>query len=108
MTLGGPDMPYGSYRTDARPIVTSRPTDHLAKIGKRVVVMGDCYVVDGDPDRYSCAGGTHSHRLVWESIHGPVGCDDHIHHVCRTKGCIRPDHLQRLTRREHYDEHADD
>mgnify|MGYP003441490367 FL=1 len=101
-------MPHGSYRTDARPLIAERPTDQLANLGKRVVVMGDCYVVDGEPDRYPYAGGTHAYRFVWESIHGPVGCDDHIHHVCRTKGCIRPDHLQRLTRREHYDEHADD
>ena len=93
----------------SRTLIIDKPRpDQLANLGKRAVVMGDCYVVDGDPDNYGWAGGMRAHRFVWESIHGPVGCDDHIHHVCRTKGCIRPDHLQRLTRREHYDEHADD
>jgi hypothetical protein len=82
--------------------------DAMTKLGKRVTVMGDCYVLDGKPDEYGHVHGGSAYRYVWESIHGPIGCDDHIHHVCRTKGCIRPDHLQRLTRREHYDEHADD
>lgn len=91
----------------ATPTIERRP-DPLAALGERVVVIGECYVLDGDQDRYGWAGGIHAHRFVWESIHGPIGCDDHIHHVCRTKGCIRPDHLQRLTRREHYEEHADD
>ena len=96
----------GGY-SSASPVI-ARGRDALVELGKRVVVMGDCYVVDGNPDRYASAGTSNAHRYVWESIHGPIGCDDHIHHVCRTKGCIRPDHLQRLTRREHYDEHADD
>lgn len=85
-----------------------RSRDRLVELGERVRVMGDCYVVDGEADTYAQAGGMNAHRFVWESIHGPIGCDDHIHHECRTKGCINPEHLRRLTRREHYDVHADD
>ena len=92
----------------SRTVLISRSGDDaMAKLGKRVAVMGDCYVVDGEPNAYAHAGGISAHRFVWESIHGPIGCNDHIHHTCRTKGCIRPDHLQRLTPREHYEEHAD-
>lgn len=96
----------GGFISPVPPI--ARTLDPLVALGERVVVMGDCYVVDGDTDVYAHAGGMNAHRFVWESIHGPIGCDDHIHHVCRTKGCINPDHLQRLTRREHCDAHADD
>lgn len=76
--------------------------DRIAELGKRVVVMGDCWVVDGNRDEYASAGGKNAHRFIWESMHGPVGCDDHIHHVCQVKGCIQPNHLIRLTPEMHH------
>lgn len=89
--------------------VQERTTDHLDRLGRRVTVSPDgCFLVDNDPDHYARAGGMNAHRLVWESIHGPIGCSDHIHHKCRNPGCINPNHLERLTRQEHYEEHADD
>ena len=34
------------------------------------------------------------HRLVWEHFNGPIPTGNHVHHVCGTRRCINPEHLE--------------
>lgn len=42
-----------------------------------------------------------SHRLAWELTNGPIPEGKHVHHVCENPACVRPDHLEVVTPREH-------
>jgi hypothetical protein len=56
-----------------------------------------------------------AHRIVYEFYHGPVpvtpppdGSDRYeVHHLCTNRNCLRPDHLELATRRQHAREHAE-
>lgn len=37
-----------------------------------------------------------AHRAGWELLFGPLG-DLHLDHLCRNRGCVRPDHLEPVT-----------
>ena len=41
-----------------------------------------------------------AHRVVYEVCRGsiPVGMD--LDHLCRNRGCVRPDHMEPVTRQE--------
>jgi hypothetical protein len=41
-----------------------------------------------------------AHRLAYELAVGPIPDGLVIDHLCRTPGCINPDHLEPVTRRE--------
>lgn len=41
------------------------------------------------------------HRLVWESVNGPIPDGYEIDHICRNRACQNISHLQMLTGREH-------
>ena len=38
-----------------------------------------------------------SHRLLWESLNGPVPAGKQLDHLCRCRHCIRPSHLEVVT-----------
>lgn len=39
-----------------------------------------------------------AHRLVWELVNGPIPVDMCVDHLCFERRCVRPGHLQLLTR----------
>ena len=41
-----------------------------------------------------------AHRWAWEQEHGPVPGGLDLDHLCRNPGCVRPDHLEPVTRQE--------
>ena len=41
------------------------------------------------------------HRILYELYIGPIAKGMEIHHKCGNKGCVRPAHLQAVTRSEH-------
>ena len=41
-----------------------------------------------------------SHRVVYEHHFGPIPPSMTIDHICRTRNCVRPDHLRVLTNRD--------
>lgn len=83
----------------------------ITRLGKRVHVMGDCWVVDGQPDVYPSVKSGWSrgngHRFVYQEVHGVVlDPSIHVHHTCENKGCIRPDHLVAVEAGDHMRVHA--
>lgn len=42
-----------------------------------------------------------AHRLVYETLRGPLAEDMHLHHVCGIKSCVNPYHLNPLSAVEH-------
>jgi hypothetical protein len=41
-----------------------------------------------------------AHRVSWEMFNGPVPAGMQLDHLCRTRACVRPDHLEVVTQRE--------
>lgn len=41
-----------------------------------------------------------AHLYVWETYRGPVAPGLELDHLCRNRMCVRPDHLEPVTRRE--------
>ena len=47
------------------------------------------------------AGRTvYAHRLSYETFVGPIPPDKQIDHLCRNRACVRPDHMEVVTRKE--------
>lgn len=42
-----------------------------------------------------------AHRFSYQITHGPIPKGHHIHHTCKTRNCVNPDHLRALTPKEH-------
>lgn len=42
------------------------------------------------------------HKWIYEQIHGPVAAGMHLDHLCRTRSCVNPDHLEPVTPRENH------
>jgi hypothetical protein len=76
---------------------------------RRVVPQGECLVWTGTGTR-SDGGGYGQvmiarqrylvHRLAYEQSIGPIPEGLTIDHLCRTKRCVRPDHLEPVSSRE--------
>lgn len=68
---------------------------------------GSCWVFQGDiaPSGYGSVHiGTHgafAHRVAWILLRGPIPRQTEIHHLCKVRRCINPDHMQLVTRKEH-------
>lgn len=41
-----------------------------------------------------------AHTVSYELTNGPIPSGMEIDHICRNRACVRPDHLQAVTRRE--------
>lgn len=41
-----------------------------------------------------------AHRTVYEQLVGPIPDGLDLDHLCRNRGCVNPDHLEPVTRRE--------
>ncbi len=44
---------------------------------------------------------TAAHRAVWQDRFGRAPDDMDVHHKCRNKGCVNPEHLELLDHRQH-------
>ncbi len=43
----------------------------------------------------------HAHIYMWEVMRGPIPPQRELHHACRNKACVNPQHLQVVGHREH-------
>ena len=75
-------------------------------IADRIDASGDCWQWTGYTDRdgygkvYHNGGQKLTHRLVWETLVGPIPEDMEIDHLCRVRACVNPDHLEPVTHAE--------
>jgi hypothetical protein len=44
-----------------------------------------------------------AHRVMWELTYGPIPAGLEPHHKCENKRCVRPGHLELVTKEEHLD-----
>ena len=96
-------VPHMRYR--------QRRDQWIERMGARVEVVGECWVMDGKPDTYAkiAIGGrlTSAHRVSFEVFYPDVETlGMHIHHTCHQPGCVNPAHLQAMTPKDHMQEHA--
>lgn len=81
-------------------------TNTVERIISRFVEKTDtCWLWKGKKDYgYGRVGmnGTHyrAHRLIYESVKGPVPNGMVLDHLCRNRACVNPDHLEPVTVRE--------
>lgn len=55
-----------------------------------------------DPDGYGRLAGKLAHRLMFEKINGPIPEGMEVDHLCKTRNCINPEHLEVVTHRENW------
>lgn len=71
----------------------------------RKVSIGDCWEWTGAKGNgYGVAWVEgrlqRPHRVVYESLVGPIGVGLDLDHLCRNRACVNPDHLEPVTRTE--------
>lgn len=49
---------------------------------------------------YGVKGNVLAHRYFWQIVNGPVPDGLEIDHLCCNRDCVRPDHLEAVTKRE--------
>jgi HNH endonuclease len=49
---------------------------------------------------------TLAHRESFIAAHGPIPDDHHVHHKCRQRDCVNPDHLEALSPQDHVALHS--
>lgn len=87
--------------------------DHLAvsvsdlrRFFEKVEDKGDCWewavgLMGGGYGQFHFDGKpNYAHRWIYELVNGPVGSDLTLDHLCRNRKCVRPDHLEPVTRGE--------
>jgi hypothetical protein len=76
----------------------------------RFAVGDECWLWQGQRSRvgYGIYGrkAQRAHRLVYELLHSEIPADHDLHHVCGVKACVRPGHLQPMTRADHMRYHG--
>lgn len=88
-------------------MTTSVPV--LDRVMARVVKTTDCWLWTGKPNANGYGsirvGGRGSKQrpvqaITWEAEFGAVPDGLELDHICRTRNCVRPDHLEAVTHEE--------
>lgn len=79
--------------------------NRLDRFWDKVQITDDCWLwtagTRGGYGRF-WIGHTHvdAHRFAYEMLVGPVQLDLEVDHLCRVRRCVRPDHLEAVTKQE--------
>lgn len=70
---------------------------------QKVDTSGDCwlwtgYVMPNGYGQFRWPGGSLAHRYAYETTNGPIPDGLDLDHLCRTRNCVRPDHLDPVPR----------
>jgi len=71
--------------------------------GSRAV--GGCWLwtasTNGGYGQFTAGGkNRRAHRWLWEVVNGPVPKGLELDHLCRTRNCVNPEHLEAVTHHE--------
>lgn len=73
---------------------------HLNILSNKCWLWAAC-MTQGDYPQFSVRGKTiYAHRFAYQAFIGPIPGDLPLDHLCRTRGCVNPRHLQPVTTAE--------
>ena len=79
----------------------------LDRIVRFIDATGDCWDWTGARSRRGYGlmsvrpgGNRNAHRVVWETLVGPIPDGLQLDHLCRNRACVNPAHLEPVTNRE--------
>lgn len=84
------------------------PRPLLDRLADKILVGDGCWEWTASRDGYGYgqvydhASGRmmKAHRAAYEALVGPIPAGLDLDHLCRNRGCVRPDHLEPVTRGE--------
>lgn len=74
-----------------------------ALANKIIVDENNCWLWQGFvmANGYPYYGGKRVHRIIWKILIGNLSQKDALHHKCKTKSCVNPDHLEKMSFAQH-------
>jgi hypothetical protein len=109
--------PLAPYSNASRGYVVGKPlkfvNGHAARMPRAKLVYREadrgyasvCWAwekpVQRDGYGRSGGGSKTAHRAAYEQFVGPIPKGHVLHHLCGQRDCVRPDHLQPMTRADH-------
>ena len=78
----------------------------LQRFWTKIIDIGDCLIWIGakNPKGYGIFhnGFKHmaAHRFAYEQTKGPIPAGLQVDHLCRTRACMNPEHMEAVTNRE--------
>jgi hypothetical protein len=79
--------------------------EHQRYFEERTTITDGCWIWQGGKTAagyammYILGGRQYAHRWAYQMFVGPIPDNCEIDHVCRNRGCVRPDHLQAVSHR---------
>jgi hypothetical protein len=102
-------MHYTRWKRHGDPLAMGEwpSTPPLERLLRHVDASGDCWEWTGYRSNlgYGVSSGKgiksrQAHRALWLELVGPIVGNLDLDHLCRNRGCVNPDHLEPVTRRE--------
>lgn len=78
----------------------------FTKVRKADVSVRTCWEWTGAKDQHGYGRfgvrrkNRRAHVVAWMLEHGPIPDGLELDHLCRNRGCVRPDHMELVTHRE--------
>jgi hypothetical protein len=108
-TQGGPPgMSLAEAREHYGVREWGRNAPAMVRLLRKSTEDGDCWIWTGTRDRNGYGNicrprerrMTLAHRLAYELFVGTIPSDREIDHLCRNRACLRPSHLEPVTRQQ--------